>query len=127
MLTRLTHEGIVWKTFCSVTSKVDARLYAFGGLSSHEVGELYINPRDAGHFMQVMRKEVLKSPYGYGFITKNGDHMQGLMNWRNEHYMAEPWYEYYYKEAYFDDMSSMEASLDPHADSYDPDYVHHHH
>ncbi|RCN48007.1 deoxynucleoside kinase [Ancylostoma caninum] len=110
-----------------VTSKVDARLYAFGGMSTHEVGELYINPRDAGHFMHVMRKEVLKSPHGYGFITKNGDPMQGLTNWRTDHYMAEPWYEYYYKEAYYDDMGSLETSLDPHSDSYDPDYVHHHH
>ncbi|EPB72480.1 hypothetical protein ANCCEY_08421 [Ancylostoma ceylanicum] len=131
-----------------VTSKVDARLYAFGGMSTHEVGELYINPRDAGHFMHVMRKEVLKSPHSYGFITKNGDPIQGLTNWRTDHYMAEPWlvhfflgnsvslqysmfalprYEYYYKEAYYDDMGSLETSLDPHSDSYDPDYVHHHH
>ncbi|VDK64908.1 unnamed protein product, partial [Cylicostephanus goldi] len=42
-----------------VTSKLDARMYAFDGMSTHEVGELYINPRDAGHFMQVMRKEVV--------------------------------------------------------------------
>ncbi|EPB65883.1 hypothetical protein ANCCEY_15039, partial [Ancylostoma ceylanicum] len=70
---------------------------------------------------------VLKSPHSYGFITKNGDPIQGLTNWRTDHYMAEPWYEYYYKEAYYDDMGSLETSLDPHSDSYDPDYVHHHH
>ncbi|ETN69380.1 deoxynucleoside kinase [Necator americanus] len=110
-----------------VTSKVDARLYAFGGMSTHEVGELYINPRDAGHFMHVMRKEVLKSPHSYGFIAKNGDHIQGLMNWRHDHSLPEPWYEYYYKEACYDDMASMETSLDPHSYSYDPDYLHHHH
>lgn len=110
-----------------VTQKLDARLYAFGGIQTHEVGELYVNPRDAGHFMHVMRKEVLKSPHGYGYIQKNGDHKAGLFSWRNDHYLPEPWFEYYYKEAYYDDMSSLETSLDPHSNSYDPDYLHHHH
>lgn len=47
-------------SYFSVTQKLDARLYAFGGIQTHEVGELYVNPRDAGHFMHVMRKEVLR-------------------------------------------------------------------
>ncbi|KAK6029507.1 deoxynucleoside kinase [Ostertagia ostertagi] len=110
-----------------VTSKLDARQYAFDGHLQHEVGELYINPRDAGHFMHVMRKEVLKSPHGYGYIKERGDPVAGLFNWRLDHVLPEPWFEYYYKELYFDGMSSMETSLDPYSDSYDPDYVHHHH
>ena len=36
-------------------------------------------------------------------------------------------YDYYYREAYYDDLTSHESSLDVESDSYDPDYVHHHH
>ncbi|KAK6043991.1 hypothetical protein COOONC_13766 [Cooperia oncophora] len=106
---------------------MDAHLYAFEGIPEHEVGELYVNPRDAGHFLHVMRKEVLKSPHGYGYIRKNGDPVGGLTNWRIDHILPEPWFEYYYKELYYDAMRSMETSLDPHSDSYDPEYLHHHH
>ncbi|CAI4229070.1 unnamed protein product [Auanema sp. JU1783] len=109
-----------------VTSKHDARIQAFDGILTHEVGELYTNPRDTGHFLHVMRKEVLKSPYGYGYIAENGDHQDGLSNWRTGHHLPEPWYEYYYKEAYYDDLTSLETSQDFDSDSYDPDYVHHH-
>ncbi|VDL87280.1 unnamed protein product [Nippostrongylus brasiliensis] len=136
-----------------VTQKLDARLYAFGAMPTHEVGELYVNPRDAGHFLQVMRNEVLKSPHGYGYIEKNGDHKAGMLSWRSDHYLPEPWFDYYYKEAFYDDLGSLDTSLDPHSLSfdyyykeafyddlgsldtsldphslsYDPDYVHHHH
>ncbi|KAK5986251.1 hypothetical protein GCK32_020944 [Trichostrongylus colubriformis] len=76
---------------------------------------------------QITNKQVLKSPLGYGYIRKNGDPVQGLFNWRNDHYLPEPWFEYYYKEAFYDDNYSLETSLDPHDDSYNPDYLHHHH
>lgn len=114
-----------WRQF--VTSKYDARMLAFDGISTHEVGELYTYPRDTGHFLHVMRKEVLKSPYGYGYIRKNGDGQGGLANWRTGHHLPEPWYDYYYKEAYYDDLTSHETSLDFDSSSYDPDYLHHHH
>ena len=42
----------------SVTSKYDARMLAFDGIQTHEVGELYVNPRDTGHFLHAMRKEA---------------------------------------------------------------------
>ncbi|VDM63762.1 unnamed protein product [Angiostrongylus costaricensis] len=133
------HSGDVMEEWCEildevgwmekrmhVTSKVDARINAFSGIATHEVGELYINPRDQGHFMYVMRNEVLKSPYGYGYIRENGDAMKGMFNWRIHHVLPEPWYEYYYKEAYYDDIGSLETSLDAHSLFYNPDYLHHH-
>lgn len=110
-----------------VTSKADARLNAFSGVATHEVGELYIDPRDQGHFLNVMRNEVLKSPYSYGYIRENGDAMKGMFNWRPHHNLPEPWYEYYYKEAYYDDISSLDTTLDPHSLFYNPDYVQQHH
>lgn len=66
-------------------------MLAFDGIPKHEVGELYTNPRDTGHFLHVMRKEVLKSPYGYGYIAKNGDHQAGLNAWHTGHHLPEPW------------------------------------
>ncbi|UMM23848.1 hypothetical protein L5515_004359 [Caenorhabditis briggsae] len=114
-----------WRQY--VTNKYDARMLAFDGIPKHEVGELYTNPRDTGHFLHVMRKEVLKSPYGYGYIAKNGDHQAGTTAWHTGHNLPEPWYEYYFREAYYDDLTSHETSLDLDSDSYDPDYVHHHH
>lgn len=74
-----------------MTKKHDARRLAFDGIQTHEVGELYVNPRDTGHFLHVMRKEVLKSPYGYGYIAKNGDEPSGLSIWRTGHHLPEPW------------------------------------
>ncbi|CAD6188372.1 unnamed protein product [Caenorhabditis auriculariae] len=114
-----------WRQY--VTSKNDAHILAFDGIEKHEVGELYINPRDTGAFIHAMRKEVLKSPFGYGYIAKNGDAPAGLTNWHTGHHLPEPWYDYYYKEAYYDDISSHETSLDLDSDTYDPDYAHHHH
>uniref|UniRef100_A0A8R1DKG0 NADH dehydrogenase [ubiquinone] 1 alpha subcomplex subunit 10, mitochondrial n=2 Tax=Caenorhabditis japonica TaxID=281687 RepID=A0A8R1DKG0_CAEJA len=78
-----------WRQY--VTNKYDARMLAFDGIAKHEVGELYVNPRDTGHFLHVMRKEVLKSPYGYGYIAKNGDHQAGLSAWHTGHHLPEPW------------------------------------
>ncbi|KJH46148.1 hypothetical protein DICVIV_07796 [Dictyocaulus viviparus] len=87
----LQDESAWLKWRIQATSKVDARLMAFHGILTHEVGELYLNPRDGGQFLQVMRNEVLKSPYGYGYIRSNGDPMQGMFNWRLHHDLPEPW------------------------------------
>uniref|UniRef100_A0A915B7T7 NADH dehydrogenase [ubiquinone] 1 alpha subcomplex subunit 10, mitochondrial n=3 Tax=Parascaris univalens TaxID=6257 RepID=A0A915B7T7_PARUN len=111
-----------WRIY--VTQKYKARSQAFDGILTHEVGELYINPRDMGHYIHTMKKEVLKSPYGYGYIRERGDPIAGLSAMRYGHMLPEPWYEYYFKEAYYDDCMAHESGLDPFATSYNPDYVH---
>uniref|UniRef100_A0AC35UBE6 NADH dehydrogenase [ubiquinone] 1 alpha subcomplex subunit 10, mitochondrial n=1 Tax=Rhabditophanes sp. KR3021 TaxID=114890 RepID=A0AC35UBE6_9BILA len=108
-----------------VTDKSKARINAFDGIAQHEVGELYTSPRDLGHFVNVMKTHVLKSPYSYGYIKKNGDHTAGLMSSGFGHMLPEPWYDYFYKEAYYDKCVTHEGMLDPKAKHYDPDYVHH--
>ncbi|CAJ0953842.1 unnamed protein product, partial [Mesorhabditis belari] len=114
-----------WRQY--VTSKSNAHFYAFDGIETHDVGELYINPRDAGHFLQVMRQEVLKSPYAYGYNLKKGDEMAGMDNWRTFHVLPEKWYEYWWKELWYDNWNAMELVIDPQMKNLDPDYLHAHH
>ncbi|TKR64984.1 hypothetical protein L596_025449 [Steinernema carpocapsae] len=110
-----------------VTNKFEARVAAFDNVKTSEVGELYINPRDQGHFIHTMKTKVLKSPYGYGYNEHLGDEKTGMGAHILGNTLPERWYEYYFKEAYYEDMASMESGLDPWALSYDPDYVHAHH
>ncbi|CEF65265.1 NADH dehydrogenase [ubiquinone] 1 alpha subcomplex subunit 10, mitochondrial [Strongyloides ratti] len=114
----------IWRMH--VTEKTKARVKAFSGISTHEVGELYINPRDAAHFINVMKREVLKSPYGYGYIKERGDkiHYKNITGF--SHQLPEVWYDYYFKEAYYDKCITHESCIDHKAVHYDPDYLHHH-
>lgn len=56
----------------SVTSKFEAYMRAFGGIPTHEVNELYVNPRDTGHFLNVIQKEVI-------FKSKLNPHCSALI------------------------------------------------
>uniref|UniRef100_A0A0K0E7H5 NADH dehydrogenase [ubiquinone] 1 alpha subcomplex subunit 10, mitochondrial n=1 Tax=Strongyloides stercoralis TaxID=6248 RepID=A0A0K0E7H5_STRER len=110
-----------------VTEKSQARHHAFSGILTHEVGELYINPRDAAHFVDVMKREVLKSPYGYGYIKERGDdymHSKNYLGFNSQ--LPEVWYDYFFREAYYDKCITLEGHTDRKADYYDPDYLHHH-
>uniref|UniRef100_A0A0N4ZX08 NADH dehydrogenase [ubiquinone] 1 alpha subcomplex subunit 10, mitochondrial n=1 Tax=Parastrongyloides trichosuri TaxID=131310 RepID=A0A0N4ZX08_PARTI len=109
-----------------VTDKTKARLNAFNGILQHEVGELYINPRDMGHFINVMKTHVLKSPYSYGYIKEKGDHIAGTSVTGFGNGLPEVWYDYYFKEAYYDKCITNESIFDSTGKHYDPDYVHHH-
>uniref|UniRef100_A0A0K0EY81 NADH dehydrogenase [ubiquinone] 1 alpha subcomplex subunit 10, mitochondrial n=1 Tax=Strongyloides venezuelensis TaxID=75913 RepID=A0A0K0EY81_STRVS len=109
-----------------VTHKTPARYIAFGGLPTHEVGEIYINPRDVSHYVDVMKNEVLKSPYGYGFIKEGGDNGKVKNIDGFNHGLPEVWYDYFFREAYYDKLITFENTFDPDSKWYDPDYVHHH-
>lgn len=43
---------------CRVTNKYAARVITFDNIPVHEAGELYINPRDAAQFINVMITQV---------------------------------------------------------------------
>ncbi|MFH4975498.1 hypothetical protein AB6A40_002207, partial [Gnathostoma spinigerum] len=113
-----------WRQF--VTDKSRPRSLAFDSIRTHEVGELYINPNDMTHFINTMKTQVLKSPYSYGYIREKGDSFSNLTAWRTGYVLPEPWFDYFYKEAYYDFYRSNDAGMDPYATAYNPDYVHGH-
>ncbi|VDD92338.1 unnamed protein product [Enterobius vermicularis] len=109
-----------------VTNKYAARVITFDNIPVHEAGELYINPRDAAQFINVMITQVLKSRYGYGYNKERGDPPKGFWAFRTGHTRPEPWYDYYLREAWLDNAYSHETLLYPDGETYDPDYLHSH-
>ncbi|CAJ0570244.1 unnamed protein product, partial [Mesorhabditis spiculigera] len=114
-----------WREY--TTSKMNALFYAFDGINTTDVGELYYNPRDVGHYLQTVQKEILKSRFSYGYNMQKGDKMGGLWNSRVFETLPEPWFEYYWRDLWYDHWHSFETFVDPNAEEYNPDYVHHHH
>uniref|UniRef100_A0A0N5AP34 NADH dehydrogenase [ubiquinone] 1 alpha subcomplex subunit 10, mitochondrial n=1 Tax=Syphacia muris TaxID=451379 RepID=A0A0N5AP34_9BILA len=110
----------------NITQKYYPRLSTFDNVPKHEVGELYINPRDLGHYVDAIKKEVLKSPYGYGFIRERGDKVKGIFACNRAWSRPKPWYDYYLREAWYDNVSTMESGIHPFGGCYNPDYLHGH-
>uniref|UniRef100_A0A915DV36 Uncharacterized protein n=1 Tax=Ditylenchus dipsaci TaxID=166011 RepID=A0A915DV36_9BILA len=108
--------GEDWNIFrCRLTDK--------NILSRHEVGELYIHPHEGTFYEDVMRNEVLKSPYSYGFTPK--DKYQGLTKWRERFQLPEKWFDYYFKEAHVEANYNISKYIDPFGTDYNPDHLHH--
>ncbi|KAI6172824.1 NADH dehydrogenase [ubiquinone] 1 alpha subcomplex subunit 10, mitochondrial [Aphelenchoides besseyi] len=99
----------------------------FNDLRTHEVGELYVDIQDLGHFLNTMKTQVLGSRYGYGYYPEKGDDKKAaMMAWKYGQNLPEPWFEYYWKDTYIHQIHSFETYADPTARSYNPDYLHHH-
>lgn len=114
--------------FFSVTEKLTAHSRAFGGVREHEVSELYMNPRDVGHFLNVLKKEVYKSKYAPGYITHLGDDpLSGSDIMMPSQMQTQAWFDYYFREEWLHRLMPHEAIMDPNASGYDPDYLHAHH
>ncbi|KAH7730915.1 CRE-NUO-4 protein [Aphelenchoides avenae] len=114
-----------WRMY--VTDKRDAHLAAFEGYEgAHEVSELYMNPRDGDHFVNVMKNEVLKSRLGYGYLKHFGDERKGFWISGDSTNLPEPWFDYYWREEYYYQIDTVSDRLDPLGHGYDPDYLHHH-
>jgi NADH dehydrogenase (ubiquinone) 1 alpha subcomplex subunit 10 len=116
-----------WRRY--VTDKMNAHSRSFGGYRIHEVSELYINPRDEGHFVNVLINEVYKSRFTPGFNKHLGDDpMSGAKIWRMHQGLPEPWFDYWYHEHWLHQMMPHEVQFDSKSkESYDPDYLHHAH
>uniref|UniRef100_A0A7E4W7R5 DNK domain-containing protein n=1 Tax=Panagrellus redivivus TaxID=6233 RepID=A0A7E4W7R5_PANRE len=114
-----------WRQY--VTHKLDALSLAFGGIRTHEVSELYTSPRDEGHFLNVLKTQVYKSRFGPGYNTHLGDDsLSGADVIQPSQSLPEPWWDYYYRENWLHRFLPHEALMDPDANAYNPDYLHHH-
>ncbi|CAD5230877.1 unnamed protein product [Bursaphelenchus okinawaensis] len=110
-----------------LTMKVECRNAAFPPVSYHDLAELEVSPLDANHFQNVMKVRVLGDRYSYGYYPNKGDSREKTM-WSLgfDQSGQSPWIEYYWRERYYDDMQTFNNLLDPYANSYQPDYLHHH-
>uniref|UniRef100_A0A6V7TTQ7 NADH dehydrogenase [ubiquinone] 1 alpha subcomplex subunit 10, mitochondrial n=1 Tax=Meloidogyne enterolobii TaxID=390850 RepID=A0A6V7TTQ7_MELEN len=110
--------------FC--TYKIPLFIKAFGDLDQldTEVSELYIYPPDGMHFRRVMMHEVLKAFHTYGYI-KGKDPIAGWKYSDVPLVVPEGWYEYWWKEHWYNSMHFSDTFLDPYGKYYDPDYLHH--
>jgi len=116
-----------WRQY--VTDKSLALARTFGGVRNHEVSELYINPRDEGHLVNVIKNEILHSRFGYGYNKNLGDDpLAGADMYILSQQLPEPWHEYFYREQWLHNMIPHEAWMDPDGtNGYNPDYLHAHH
>jgi hypothetical protein len=110
----------------SVTEKFYPTIQVFEHLRYHEVGELIPHQKDRDHFMNVMRKFVMKSKYSHGLIRERGDPIGALWNFYPDH-LPEKWYEYYWKEQYYGEMGQINDWMHNAGENYDPLYIHDHH
>ncbi|VDO24258.1 unnamed protein product [Brugia timori] len=102
----------------AVTDKREAHALAFLGLPDHECGELYQSPREIGRYIQCIHNEILKTPYVYSAIRDKGDKF-GWFSKVSTFTKGEPWFEYYYKDAYLEDLVGVqEVIADPTHQSY---------
>jgi len=73
-----------------------------------------------------LKHEIYKSNFTPGFNTHLGDHfMSGAAMWRPVQPLPEPWFEYFYHEAWLHFMMPHEAVFDVHGQGYNRDYLHH--
>lgn len=111
-----------------------------------ECGELHVDVQDVGHFMNVMKTQVLGNRLAYGYRKDKGDNVEASKwMWKTNETHNSPWFEYYWRDVYLHHIWSygkcvegkreggaiccvplVEALLDPYAQSYNPDYLHHH-
>jgi len=98
----------------------------FMDVPKHEVGELFIHPHDVVHMNHVMSKFVLKSRYGHGYNPSKGDaFLPGFLVARKAHQLPDPWIDYYYKEAWYENNNNPLGFAEHRERDYDPDYLHH--
>ncbi|EFO23371.1 deoxynucleoside kinase [Loa loa] len=101
-----------------VTDKREAHALAFLGLPEHECGELYQSPRELGRYIQCIHNEILKTPYVYSAIKNKGDKF-GWFSKISTFTKGEPWFQYYYKDAYLEDLVGVQEVIsDPTHQSY---------
>jgi len=110
------------------TMKAKLFIDAFGRAQHHELGEMHHSPADQTHYIQVMKTQVLKSPYSHGYILEKDGQMNWHQNWLELYtHLPEPWYDYFYREYHYALLSSYIDNTDPWANSYNPDYIHSEH
>uniref|UniRef100_A0A915PGL4 NADH dehydrogenase [ubiquinone] 1 alpha subcomplex subunit 10, mitochondrial n=1 Tax=Setaria digitata TaxID=48799 RepID=A0A915PGL4_9BILA len=109
-----------------VTDKREAHALAFLGLPEHECGELYQSPRELGRYIQCIHNEILKTPYVYSAVRNKGDKF-GWFSKVITFTKGEPWFEYYYKDAYLEDLVGIQEVIsDPTHQSYYNQIYHDH-
>ncbi|KAL7077633.1 hypothetical protein ACQ4LE_003134 [Meloidogyne hapla] len=108
------------------TYKIPLFIRAFGNLDELdcEVSELYIYPPDGMHFRRVMMHEVLKDFHTYGYV-KGKDPIAGYNYSDIPLVVPEGWYDYWWREHWYNSMHFADTFLDPYGYYYDPEYLHH--
>jgi len=117
----LPHKIMRWR----VTDKYDVRCDAWAhDVAKHEVGELCIYPMDYYHYDNVIKHKILKSRYSYGY--QKHDPIQSTGFRREDNSLPEKWFEYFWKELWYDMYVTPQNWLDPLGKEYNPDYLHGH-
>lgn len=114
-----------WRVYFTEKYQLCAKVES---LPKHEVEELYCSPEDFDQFVAAMKVHVLKSPHSHGYVGKKGDGLTGnsLFLMRQGQQMPDSWYDYYYKEFYYEDYFSFRDATDRTGQqTYNPDYLHH--
>ncbi|MCP9259129.1 NADH dehydrogenase [ubiquinone] 1 alpha subcomplex subunit 10, mitochondrial [Dirofilaria immitis] len=120
----LLHETCVKNFQCN--GQREAHALAFLGLPDHECGELYHSPREVGRYIQCIHNEILKTPYVYSAVRHNGDKF-GWFSKISTYTKGEPWFKYYYKDAYLEDLIAIQEVIsDPTHQSYYNQIQHEH-
>lgn len=115
----------VWRSHCTQKKEWTERTFMDFEPLRTEIAELVYYPPDIAHWRNVMQHEVLKMPYVYGYASTDG--YKGVTDVDSDRLVPEMWYEYFYKDCFYDIMDGPFRFWDPYGKDYDPDYLHPHH
>lgn len=105
-------KGLLWRTFTPLEKLHE------------EVSELHIYPPDGVHFKNVVHNEILKDRCTYGYTHK--DPIRDIWHIETTITVPEKWFEYFWKDMWFDALQTPDGWIDPSGIDYHPEYLHQH-